>query len=83
MHRRATMTAMSTLEDKNDKQRLTTTVIDELKQEEREQDSGVRICRWKYGSGGRAARTFVVEVSEVGWGTGTHFPACLDVVLQK
>jgi hypothetical protein len=78
VRRRATTTTMSTLEDKNVNQRLTTTVVGELKQEEREQDSGVRICGWKYGSGGRAARAFVVGVSEVGWGGGTHFPACLD-----
>jgi hypothetical protein len=37
--RRATTTTMSTLEDKNDNQRLTSTVVDELKQEEREQDT--------------------------------------------
>ena len=37
--RRATTTTMSTLEDKNDNQRFTSTVVDELKQEEREQNA--------------------------------------------
>jgi hypothetical protein len=39
---------------------------------------GVRVTRRKCGSGGGAARAFVVEVSEVGWGADTHFPACVD-----
>ena len=26
----------------------------------------------------QGCKAFVVEVSEVGWGAGTHFPACLD-----
>lgn len=37
--RRATTTTMNTLEDKNDNQRFTSTVVDELKQEEREQNA--------------------------------------------